>query len=96
MVYVRTYESCLAYTWHELARGALFEGEDWQGDLAGREEWEVPELAEAEREGEGLRDALHVLDGLAVGESPRFEDMWRAGHVVDRRSDSAASFSLSD
>ncbi|KAI5451905.1 N-alpha-acetyltransferase, non-catalitic subunit [Naganishia albida] len=66
MAYVRTYESCLAYTWHELARGALFEGEDWQGDLAGREEWEVPELREGEGEGEGLRDALHVLDGLAV------------------------------
>ncbi|KAJ9099597.1 hypothetical protein QFC20_005663 [Naganishia adeliensis] len=39
--YLESYNASLGYTWHELARGAVFEGEDWMGDLAGREEWDV-------------------------------------------------------
>lgn len=61
--YLESYNASLGYTWHELARGAVFEGEDWMGDLAGREEWEARE-AEV-----GLEDVVEGLQGLEIGES---------------------------
>lgn len=58
--YVEAYNTSLAYAWQELARGAVFEGEDWLGDMAGREDWEVGEV-------EGVTS--EAVDGLGgIGE----------------------------
>lgn len=72
--YIQAYESSLAHTWHELCRGALYEGEDWAGDLAGREEWEVPEWEEGWLDG-----AREAVEALVIGEFSGSMVCWADG-----------------
>lgn len=64
--YLEAYNVSLGYAWQELARGAVFEGEDWMGDMAGREEWDVEALDLGD-----LEEVGEVLEGLEIGESRR-------------------------
>lgn len=64
--YLEAYNVSLGYAWQELARGAVFDGEDWMGDMAGREEWDVEALDLGD-----LDEVGEALEGLEIGESRR-------------------------